>query len=76
MAPERFQARFIAVRGMVKWVYLELRKEADMAIRKTIRKEIGRVEGQLARRVGSLEKDVTRLVKKLEKKENEVKKSE
>lgn len=60
--------------GMVEWVYLELRKEAGMAIEKTIRKKIGSIEGQLTRRVRSLEKDVSRLVKKVEKKENEVRK--
>jgi predicted nucleic acid-binding Zn-ribbon protein len=59
---------------MVEWVYLDLRKEEEMALQKTIRTKIGRVEGQLAKRVGTLEKDVTRLMKKLEKKENEVKK--
>jgi predicted nucleic acid-binding Zn-ribbon protein len=59
---------------MVKYIYLDLRKEADMAIQKTIRTKIGSVEGQLARRVRSLEKDVTRLMKKLVKKENEFKK--
>jgi hypothetical protein len=59
--------------SMIEYVHLDLRKEADMAIQKTIRTKIGRVEGQLARRVSSLEKDVARLMKRLEKKEHEVK---
>jgi len=36
---------------MIEWVYLDLRKEADMAIPKTIRTKIGSVKGQLARTV-------------------------
>ena len=41
---------------------------------KAIRKKLGNIEGQLMKRVRSVEKDLTILGKKLEKKENEVKK--
>jgi endonuclease/exonuclease/phosphatase family metal-dependent hydrolase len=36
---------------MIEWVYLDLRKEADMAIPKTIRMKIGSVKGQLVRTI-------------------------
>ena len=39
-----------------------------------IQKKIGKIEGQLKKRVRSLEKDLVALGKKLEKKETEVKK--
>jgi hypothetical protein len=45
----------------------------SMADMKAIRKKIGNIEGDLKKRVVSLEKDLINLVKKLEKKENEVK---
>jgi predicted nucleic acid-binding Zn-ribbon protein len=60
--------------SMIEWGHLDLREEADMAIRKTIRTKVGSVESKLTRRVSSLEKDVARLMKKLEKKEHEIKK--
>jgi predicted nucleic acid-binding Zn-ribbon protein len=50
------------------------RKEYSMAGTTAIRKKIGKIEGQLKKRVRSLEKDLASLGKKLEKKESEVKK--
>jgi predicted phage-related endonuclease len=60
--------------SMIEWDYPNDEKEEHMAGTKAIRKKIGNIEGDLKKRVVSLEKDLTSLFKKLVKKEKEVKK--
>jgi hypothetical protein len=60
--------------AVVEWAYPKDGKEERMAGTIAIQKKIGKIEGQLKKRVRSLEKDLVALGRKLEKKETEVKK--
>jgi predicted RNase H-like nuclease (RuvC/YqgF family) len=61
--------------AMIEWKrHHNQEEEESMDGTKVIRKKLGNFEGDLKKRVRSLEKDLSNLGKKLEKKEKEVKK--
>jgi predicted nucleic acid-binding Zn-ribbon protein len=60
--------------AMIKWKCQHNQEEEEsMDGTKVIRKKLGNIEGEIKKRVRSLEKDLSNLGKKLEKKEKEVK---
>jgi predicted nuclease with TOPRIM domain len=60
--------------AMIKWKrHHSQEEEESMDGTKVIRKKLGNIEGELKKRVRSLEKDLSNLGKKLGKKEKEVK---